>query len=41
MVESAVPMTNAEIGKVAQALDGAICTPMRPAVVNMITVAEP
>jgi hypothetical protein len=39
-VESAVPTTKAEIGSVAQPFDGAIWTPMRPAVVNMITVAE-
>ena len=41
MVVAAVPMTKAEMGKVAHALDGAICTPISPAVVNMITVAEP
>jgi hypothetical protein len=41
MVEHMVPMTKAEIGKVANARDGANIVPTRPAVAKRPIAADP
>jgi hypothetical protein len=41
MVDSAVPITKVDTGKVARLSDGAICVPTRPAVMMMFTAAMP